>query len=111
MSACVICGGVIAPSGTWGTPLAFRKTCGARGCVVEHNRRGVARRKQALRAGRVVARSPSGRDFCGDTRAIDRLLVQARAARLAEERRLGRRRYTLDTGWIQRPGVGEGGWV
>lgn len=36
---------------------------------------------------------------------IDRLLEHARQARLADERRNGRRRYTTDP-WEQRPGAG-----
>jgi hypothetical protein len=38
---------------------------------------------------------------------VERRLAQARAARLAEERRQGRRRYTIETGWMQRPGAGQ----
>lgn len=54
---------------------------------------------------------------------VERQLAQARAARLAEERRQGRRRYTIEGddsyvradgrlvvtrgGWIQRPGAGD----
>jgi hypothetical protein len=36
---------------------------------------------------------------------VDHLYAQARAARLAEERRTGQRRHTIETGWQQRDGV------
>jgi hypothetical protein len=35
---------------------------------------------------------------------VDRMLAQARAERLAEERRNGQRRYTITDGWAQKPG-------
>jgi hypothetical protein len=50
---------------------------------------------------------------------IEAKLEAARAARLAEERRQGQRRYTIETGWMQRSdatsyferdGVDGGGW-
>jgi hypothetical protein len=36
--------------------------------------------------------------------AITRLIAEAKAARLAEERRTGQRRYTITDGWAQKPG-------
>ena len=36
--------------------------------------------------------------------AVERRFDEARAARLAEERRNGRRRYTIEDGWQQRAG-------
>jgi hypothetical protein len=38
---------------------------------------------------------------------VERMLAQARAARLAEERRNGQRRYTIETGWQQKGGAGQ----
>lgn len=35
---------------------------------------------------------------------VDALLAAAKAARLAEERRAGQRRFTIHDGWQQRPG-------
>jgi hypothetical protein len=35
---------------------------------------------------------------------VDRMLEAAKAARLAEERRNGQRRYTIADGWAQKPG-------
>ena len=51
--------------------------------------------------------------------AIEAKLEAARLARLADERRQGQRRYTIETGWMQRSdatshferdGVDGGGW-
>jgi hypothetical protein len=62
---------------------------------------------------RTVPRVPRGGSthdathHCGrleSVERVDRMLEEARAARLAEERRTGQRRYTITDGWAQRPG-------
>jgi hypothetical protein len=35
---------------------------------------------------------------------VERMLAAAKAERLAEERRTGQRRYTIEDGWVQRAG-------
>lgn len=39
---------------------------------------------------------------------VDAMLAAAKAARLAEEKRSGHRRFTIDDGWAQRPGHSTG---
>ncbi len=90
-------------------PLAHRKdaqTCGSYACQAERNRAISAQRMRETYQPTFATPAPIvGHREPADT--VERLYRQARAARLAEERRTGQRRYTITDGWGQRGGVTE----
>lgn len=86
-------------------PVCQRRRSNLRSTLYQRRVRGLARAYQADPSRFPVA-PPLPQPTPEPTAVVERLLAQATAARLAEERRQGQRRYTVDP-WAQRPGAND----
>jgi hypothetical protein len=66
------------------------------------------RREQSRRTPRLsLGPLPSHAPHREATDHVERLFQAARAARLAREQATGQRTYTIESGWVQRPGASD----
>jgi len=112
MSLCPYCG--LRPLSSRRVNSGPPVTCGAVACRHARRRERNTSHHRVQSARRMAERRASpefGRPLRESPEEIARLFELAKAARLAEERRTGQRRYTITDGWQQRGPVVEREWL